>query len=273
MFSGASSSATQQQLASTAGRESPAGSDPRRHGTWPGSRLSRHPPATPTSATKSATGRAPGSARPASSRPSDAPRPNGGPSSVAGPSSPGRPATSLDDMAQRHQIPGRPDHVQRLVQLLLEPSPVGARQSGTDQLDPPRQLRTDRRLGTAHTMVPRVQTSLPLRSGTEPAPASLHAVLAAARQGQHRATGTEADGRVAESDSAGIEPTTARTRSLARSSHGQADAAPGTLLKRFLDERRARRGRHPFWRCAAVAGWRDVVRCGMPLEAATVRPI
>ena len=83
----------------------------------------------------------------------------------------------------------------------------------------------------------------------------------------------KADGRVAESDSAGIEPTTARTRSLARSSHGQADAAPGTLLKRFLDERRARRGRHPFWRCAAVAGWRDVVRCGMPLEAATVRPI
>jgi hypothetical protein len=64
MFSGASSSATQQQLASTAGRESAADSDPRRHGTWPGSRLSRHPPATPTSATKSATGRAPGSARP-----------------------------------------------------------------------------------------------------------------------------------------------------------------------------------------------------------------
>jgi hypothetical protein len=39
------------------------------------------------------------------------------------------PPPALDDMAERPQIPGRPDHVQRLVQILLEPSPVGARQA------------------------------------------------------------------------------------------------------------------------------------------------
>jgi hypothetical protein len=45
------------------------------------------------------------------------------------------PPPALDDIAQRPQIPGRPSQVQRLVQLLLEPDPVGIRQGGTDQLD------------------------------------------------------------------------------------------------------------------------------------------
>jgi hypothetical protein len=35
------------------------------------------------------------------------------------------PPPALDDMAQRPQIPCRPSQVQRLVQLLLEPDPVG----------------------------------------------------------------------------------------------------------------------------------------------------
>jgi hypothetical protein len=83
------------------------------------------------------------------------------------------PPPALDDMAQRPQIPGRPAQVQRLVQFLLEPGPVGVRQGGTDLLNPLGQLRTDRRLGTAQTMAPRVQTSLPLRSVTASARASL----------------------------------------------------------------------------------------------------
>jgi hypothetical protein len=62
------------------------------------------------------------------------------------------PPPALDHMAQRPQIPGRPGHVQRLVQVLLEPGPVGVRQGGTDLLDPLAQLRTGRRLGTANAM-------------------------------------------------------------------------------------------------------------------------
>jgi hypothetical protein len=46
------------------------------------------------------------------------------------------PPPALDDMAERPQIPGRPGQVQRLVQLLLEPGPVGGRQGGTDLLNP-----------------------------------------------------------------------------------------------------------------------------------------
>src|SRR5215217_1149046 len=85
------------------------------------------------------------------------------------------PPPALDDMAKRPQVPGRPGHVHRLVQVLLEPGPVDIRQGDTDLHDPLGQLRTDGRLGTAHTMVPCLQTSVPLRSVTEPARASLHA--------------------------------------------------------------------------------------------------
>ena len=79
------------------------------------------------------------------------------------------PPPALDDVAERPEVPGRPGRVQRLVQALLEPGPVGVRQGGTDVLGPLGQVRTDRRLATAHAMVPRVQTSLPLRRATEPA--------------------------------------------------------------------------------------------------------
>src|SRR4029453_18709280 len=72
------------------------------------------------------------------------------------------PQPALDNIAERPEVPGRPGHVQRLIQVLLEPGPVGVRQGGTDQLDPLGQVGTNRRLGTAHH-VPRVQTSLPLR--------------------------------------------------------------------------------------------------------------
>jgi hypothetical protein len=50
-----------------------------------------------------------------------------------------------------------------------------SRQGGADQLDPLEQLRTRRRLSTAHAMVLRVQTSIPLRSVTASARASRHA--------------------------------------------------------------------------------------------------
>jgi hypothetical protein len=78
------------------------------------------------------------------------------------------PPPALDDMAERPEISGRPGHVQRLVQVLLEPGSVGVRQGGTDLLDPLEQVRTDRRLGTAHAMFPRVPTSLALRNVTDP---------------------------------------------------------------------------------------------------------
>src|SRR5215210_536395 len=60
------------------------------------------------------------------------------------------PPSALDDMAQRPQVPGRPSQAQRLLQVLVEPDPVGGRQGGTDLLDPLGQVRTDGRLGTAH---------------------------------------------------------------------------------------------------------------------------
>jgi hypothetical protein len=46
------------------------------------------------------------------------------------------PPPAPDDMAERPQIPGRPTHIQRLVQVLVEPGPVGVRQGGTDRLNP-----------------------------------------------------------------------------------------------------------------------------------------
>jgi hypothetical protein len=45
------------------------------------------------------------------------------------------PPQALDDMAERPEVPGRPGHVQRLVQVLLEAGPVGVRQGGTDLLN------------------------------------------------------------------------------------------------------------------------------------------
>ena len=78
------------------------------------------------------------------------------------------PPPALDDMAERPQVLGRPGHVQRLVQVLLEPGPVGVRQGGTDPLDP---LGSSGPIAASAplTMVPRVQTSPRLRSVTAPA--------------------------------------------------------------------------------------------------------
>jgi hypothetical protein len=92
----------------------------------------------------------------------------------------------------------------RTIQFLLEPGPVpvGVRQGGTDLLNPLGQVRTDRRLSTAHAMVPRVQRSLPLRSMTalpgEPtcpsSPLLDQAII-------ERLLLPKADGRVADGDS------------------------------------------------------------------------
>jgi hypothetical protein len=46
----------------------------------------------------------------------------------------------LDDVAEGPQVPGRSRRVQSLVQFLLELVTVGARQGGSDQLDPLRQV-------------------------------------------------------------------------------------------------------------------------------------
>ena len=46
------------------------------------------------------------------------------------------PPPALDDVAERPEVPGRTGRVQRLVQALLEPGPVGVRQGGTDLLGP-----------------------------------------------------------------------------------------------------------------------------------------
>jgi hypothetical protein len=120
------------------------------------------------------------------------------------------PPPALDDVAEVPEAPGRPRRVQRLVQVLLEPDPVGVRQGGTDLLDPLGQVRTGRRLSTAHAMVPRVQPSLAPMTVTEPAGRACMAVLVAARHGHHRATGLTQSrrSRFADGDSAGIPPNT-----------------------------------------------------------------
>jgi hypothetical protein len=88
--------------------------------------------------------------------------------------------------------------------------PVGVRQGGTDLLDPLGQVRTGRRLSTAHAMVPRLQPSLAPMSVTEPAGRVCMAVLVSARHGHDRATGLTQSrrSRFADGDSAGIPPNT-----------------------------------------------------------------
>jgi hypothetical protein len=93
---------------------------------------------------------------------------------------------------------------------LSRTGPVGVRQGGTDLLDPLGQVRTGRRLSTAHAMVPRLQPSLAPMSVTEPAGRVCMAVLVSARHGHDRATGLTQSrrSRFADGDSAGIPPNT-----------------------------------------------------------------
>jgi hypothetical protein len=137
------------------------------------------------------------------------------------------PPPALDDVAERPEVPGRPGRVQRLVQALLEPGPVGVRQGGTDLLGPlgagpdrsPARHRS--RNGSSRPNQPSAQAC------DRACSASLHAVLAAARQGHHRATGlTEADGCFPDDDSAGIRPNTIQYWMTGTTLPRPPDAAP-----------------------------------------------
>jgi hypothetical protein len=72
------------------------------------------------------------------------------------------PPPSLDDVTEWPQIPGQPGSVQRLIQVLLEPSAVSVRQRRTDQLDPLGQVGAGRPLGHAHATLLTGQTGRPL---------------------------------------------------------------------------------------------------------------
>jgi hypothetical protein len=117
------------------------------------------------------------------------------------------PIPCLDDVTERPQIPDRPGSVQRVVQILLEPGAVGVRQRHMDQLDPLRQVRADRPVGHAHSTPPRRSDRSSANEcdracSGDPACSPGHR---SASQ-RERPVILQADGHLADGDSAGIRP-------------------------------------------------------------------